>query len=407
MDKSNKFFSTMKSKTARGFSTQCVHAGENREKSFRPLITPIYQTATYAFKDVEQLQEYYDGNAGNLVAEYGRYGNLTEISAQQKLMNLEKAKDCMLLPSGMSAITTLFSFFLKSGDHIIITNDHYRGTRKVLEKYFIPKGVQVSFTSVDIQEIKKCIIPETKIIFTEIPTNPLLYLLEVDTLANVCREMGIISIVDATLASPYNLRPLEFGIDYVVHSASKYLAGHNDLILGVICSNHVEQLTEVRNYSNLLGNHVDPLSMFLLLRGLKTFGLRMQCQNQSAKEIAHWLSTQKKIKKVHYLGNLAHPNHAWAKKNMRGYGGVISFEVGDCLADAISFCNALEIVSIGASLGGVESLVHPVRIMSFADVSDESLASYGISPNLLRLSVGIEEHTDLIYDLENALGEVS
>ncbi|MCB1199189.1 MAG: aminotransferase class I/II-fold pyridoxal phosphate-dependent enzyme [Leptospiraceae bacterium] len=385
-----------------GWSTRAIHAGENKRREHRPLITPIYQTATFSFETCADLNDYYQGQPG-AIAEYGRYGNPTRKAAEEKLASLENAAECDVFPSGMSAIVNVLYFTLSPGDHLIFTSDNYRGTRKFIETYLSRLNIEFSIVPVDLESIQEAVTPKTKVIFTELPTNPFQFILDLSKLAELCKTRKILSVVDATLASPYNINPLDFGIDLVTHSLTKYLSGHNDLILGAVLGNDSEFMGELRKYHNLSGGHTDPQALYLLLRGLKTFPLRMERHNSSSLKIARWLQNRKNITAVHYPGLESHRDYALASSQMRGFGGIISFEPGTTQKHAEDMCNALEIIAIAASLGGVESLVHPVRIMSFSDCNQEELKQYGIPENLVRLAVGLEDADDLIQDLETAL----
>jgi cystathionine gamma-synthase len=384
-----------------GFSTLAVHAGEPRPKAGNALATPIMQTATYTFADTQELQDHFERRIER--EEYGRYGNPTQRIAERKLAALDGAGDCLLFSSGMAAITTALFAVLSRGSHVVVTDDSYRRTRQFLNQVLYRYGVEVStVTAGDYEAIEDAIRPTTRILLSESPTNPYNCVLDLDRFAEIGRRHRVKTIIDATFATPFNQRPLEFGIDIVVHSATKYLGGHNDLLAGAVLAS-AELIDGIRALQAVTGAVVDPLAAYLLVRGLKTFALRVERQNANAQALAEFLAVHPRVAVVHYPGLPSHPQHEVARRQMRGFGGVVSFEVAGDLATASRVVDACRIPQIAPSLGGVESLIEQPALMSFYELTTEERLLVGIKDNLIRYSVGIEDAEDLIADLEAAL----
>jgi cystathionine gamma-synthase len=391
----------MKKRRELGFSTNAVHAGEIRYNEYGSITTPIVQTSTFIFKNIEEIQKLPKGTIGRY--EYGRYGHPTQVAAERKLAVLENAQDAVLFSSGMSAITTTLFALLKAGDHIIITDDAYKRTLdfclSCLDRFKI--GCTV-VKMCDYNAIKKAIKPNTRIVFSESPTNPYLNIMDLERLMRIFKGTGIMVISDSTFATPYNQRPLEYGVDLVIHSATKYLGGHNDLLGGVVLGKK-EITNPVREYLKIMGGCIDANTSYLLIRGLKTFELRMQRLNENGQKIAEFLESHPKVKRVYYPGLPSHPHYNVAKTQMKGFGGVVTFEVKDDIAYALKFLSRLRVVNIGPSLGGVESLItHPATISYYA-ISRKSRLALGIKDGLIRLAVGVENAEDIIDDLNQSL----
>jgi cystathionine gamma-synthase len=386
---------------APGISTLAVHAGEPRPKSGNALATPIMQTATYTFADTQELRDHFERRIER--EEYGRYGNPTQRIAERKLAALDAAGDCLLFSSGMAAITTTLFAVLSRGSHVVVTDDSYRRTRQFLNQVLARYGVEVStVTAADYDAIEDAIRPTTRVLLSESPTNPYNCVLDLDRFAEIGRRHRVKTIIDATFATPFNQRPLEFGIDIVVHSATKYLGGHNDLLAGAVLAS-AEMIDGIRSQQAITGAVVDPLAAYLLVRGLKTFALRLERQNANAQALAEFLSVHPRVAVVHYAGLPTHPHHEVARRQMRGFGGVVSFEVTGDLAAASRVVDACRIPQIAPSLGGVESLIEQPALMSFYELTTEERLQVGIKDNLIRYAVGIEDADDLIADLEAAL----
>ena len=384
-----------------GPSTTAVHAGEPRPKPAHALATPIVQTATYSFANTQELIEHFEGKIDRV--EYGRYGNPTQRIAEAKLAALEGAEDCLLFSSGMAAMTTALFAILSRGTHVVVTDDSYRRTRQFLNQTLHRYGIEVSTVPAgDYEALEDAIRPTTRALVSESPTNPYNRIMDLARFAEIGRRHRVKTVIDGTFATPYNQRPLEFGVDLVMHSATKFLGGHNDLLAGAVCGSR-ELVDGVRSLQAISGAVVDPFAAYLLVRGLKTFALRMERQNANAQAVAEFLAGHSHVAAVHYAGLPTHPQHAIAQKQMRGYGGVVSFEVRGDLAAASRVVDHCRIPYIASSLGGVESLIEQPAIMSFYELTTEERLAVGIKDSLIRYSVGIEDAEDLIADLRQAL----
>jgi len=384
-----------------GFSTKSVHSGEIRYNEYGSITTPIVQSSTFIFKNIEEIRKLGKGDADRY--EYGRYGHPTQIAAEGKLKALEGAEDAILFSSGMSAITTTLFALLKSGDHIIITDDAYKRTLDFCKICLLRVNIECTVVKMcDYKAIEKAIKRNTKIFFSESPTNPYLNIMDLERLMKIFTNKDIIVISDSTFATPYNQKPLEYGIHIVIHSATKYLGGHNDIMGGVVLGK--KNITdEIREYLKITGGVIDPHPSYLLIRGLKTFELRMQRHNENGQKVAEYLENNPKINKVYYPGLPSHPHYEVAKQQMRGFGGVVTFEVKHDIKYVLKFLGRLKIINIGPSLGGAESLItHPATI-SYYKVSRKERYELGITDGLIRLAVGIENYEDIIKDIEQAL----
>ena len=384
-----------------GPSTLAVHAGEPRQKPGNALTTPIIQTATFTFADTQELKDHFDGKIERV--EYGRYGNPTQRIAETKLAALEGAGDCLLFASGMAAMTTTLFAMLSRGTHVVVTDDSYRRTRQFLNQTLHRYGIEVSTVPAgDYEALEDAIRPTTRVLVSESPTNPYNRVLDLERFAEIGRRHRIKTVIDGTFATPYNQRPLEWGVDVVVHSATKYLGGHNDLMAGAVLASR-DLVDAVRGLQGVTGAVVSPFVAFLLVRGLKTFALRMERHNANAQALAEFLAAHPRVERVHYAGLTSHPEHDVAKRQMRGFGGVVSFEVRGDLVAVSRVVDSCRIPYIAVSLGGVESLIEQPAIMSFYELTTEERLAVGIKDNLIRYSVGIEDAADLIADLAQAL----
>ncbi len=384
-----------------GFSTKAVHAGEIRYNEYGSITTPIVQTSTFIFKNTKEISDLEKGTVGRY--EYGRYGHPTQLAAEGKLAALEGAEDAVLFSSGMSAITTTLFATLQAGQHIIITDDAYKRTLDFCKTRLGRFDIDCTVVKMcDYDAIEKAIKPNTRVFFSESPTNPYLNIMDLERLMNIFRDRDILVISDSTFATPYNQRPLDYGVNLVIHSATKYLGGHNDLLAGVVLGK--KQLTEpIREYLKVTGGVIDPHSSYFLIRGLKTFELRIQRHNENGQKVAEYLESNPKVKRVYYPGLKSHQNHELAKKQMKGFGGVVTFEVKNDTSYALNFLSRLKIINIGPSLGGVESLItHPASI-SYYKISRQQRLALGITDGLIRLAVGIENAEDIIADIDQAL----
>lgn len=384
-----------------GFATTSVHAGEGRQRYADSITTPIFQTATYVFQNSKDIEDY--TKHGKARFEYGRYGNPTEQVASRRLAALEGAEDCALFGSGMSAITTSILALVQSGDHIVITDDAYKKTLEFCSSYLQRFGVGCTIVPFgDYKALEDAITPKTRFIFSESPTNPYLNIFDLERLTHIAKKHRVLTLIDSTFATPYNQRPLEFGVDLVLHSCTKYLAGHNDLLAGAVLG-RTELIETIRTLHKAIGGVIDPHCCYLLLRGLKTFPLRVERQNSTALEIARFLEKHPRIKRVYYPGLESHPHHEIAVRQMEGFGGVVTFEIKGTLHTAKRFLDSLRLCFIGPSLGGVETLItHPATV-TYYDRTRKERYALGITDTLIRLAVGVEDCQDLIKDLDQAL----
>ncbi len=391
----------MENSKKQGLSTRSVRAGEVRYNEYGAVTTPIVQTSTFIFKGIEEIKKLADGAMGRF--EYGRYGHPTEVAAEKKLAAIEEAENAILFSSGMSAITTTLFALLRSGDHIIITDDAYRRTLEFAKTCLNRFDIDCTIVKMcDYEAMEQAIKPNTRIFFSESPTNPYLNIMDLERLMGIFKKRNILVISDSTFATPYNQRPLEFGVDIVIHSATKYLGGHNDLLSGVVLGN--TELTEpIRDYLKITGGVIDPNSAYLLIRGLKTFEVRMERLNHNGQKVAEYLERHPQVERVYYPGLPSHQHHDVARRQMKGYGAVVTFEVKDDKNYVLDFLSRLQIACIGPSLGGVESLItHPATI-SYYDKTKAEREALGIKDGLIRFAVGIENVEDIIADLDQAL----
>jgi len=388
-------------KGARRLATEAIHGGETRPRPGNAITTPIFQTATYVFQDTRELVDYMSHQVER--EEYGRYGNPTQRVAEAKCAALEGAEAGLAFSSGMAAITTALIAVLRQGQHVVLTDDCYRRTRQFCRTVLAKFGVEVTIVETgNDAALESAIRAETRVLISESPTNPYNKVVDLDRIAAIGKRHRLLTIIDSTLATPINQRPLEHGIDLVLHSATKYLAGHNDVLGGVILG-AAGLIEAIRECQGVLGAIMDPHAAYLLIRGLKTLPLRVERQNSTALEIARWLAKHPKVERVHYAGLADHPGHEIAKRQMSGFGGVISFEVKGDLDATSRVVDAVVIPQIAPSMGGVESLIEQPALMSFFELSTEERLAIGIKDNLVRLSVGLEDAGDLIHDLEQAL----
>jgi len=392
-----------------GFSTRAVHAGNGKLKPFYALTMPIVQTAVFTFRDMADVVAYQSEALQHRPSErdeYGRYGNPTQHAVERKLAQLDSAEAGLLFSTGMCAITTTLLALLSTGDHMIMTSDCYRRTRQFCQSFLGRFGVEVTIVQPDdYAALETAGRESTRLIFSESPSNPYLRVLDLPRVVEISRRHGLRLIVDSTLATPYNQRPLELGADLVIHSATKYLGGHNDLLAGVVVGSQ-ELLKPIKENRDVIGGIVDPHTAYLLLRGLKTLGLRMEWQNQNGLRVAAFLERHPKVQRVYYPGLPSHPDYAIAKEQMSGFGGMVSFEIKGDLDTTSSFVDHLRIPYIGPSFGGTESLVIQPALQSYFELTTEERLALGIRNELVRYAVGLEDADDLIADLEQALAAI-
>lgn len=391
-----------------GLGTVGVHGPSRRPKAHHAVSTPIVQTSNYSFESMAEVVAFMQAkSAGRIIREqeYGRYGNPTQQETERKLAAVEGAERAILFSTGMSAVILTLMAYLKPGGHIVFTGDCYRQTRDFAKNFLTKFGIESTLAEPSAEAIASALRPQTNIIFTESPTNPYLRVLDLPAIVQVARARGILTMIDATLATPYNIRPLELGVDIVIHSATKYLGGHNDLLAGVALGRH-QVLEDLNRMQRMTGAIASPLTCFLLERGLKTFSLRMRHHNEAGLAVARALEAHPKVEKVWYPGLESHPDHAVAKQQMRGFGSVITFLVKGGNEETRKFIDALELFMITPSLGGSESLVTQMATMSFFDYPAEYRQSIGMVDNLVRLALGLEEIEDMVADLYQALEKI-
>jgi cystathionine gamma-synthase len=389
-------------------ATLAIHGPGREPKAHFAVTTPIVQTSNYYFDSTQDVLKFMKGKSEGHVLrehEYGRYGNPTQKECERKLAAVEGAERALLFSTGMSAVVMTLLAYLRHNTHIIFTKDCYRQTRDFATNILTGFGMQVSIVDPTAREIGKAIRPNTTVIFTESPTNPYLRVLDIPAVVKVARQRKVKTIIDATLATPYNIQPLALGVDIVIHSATKYLGGHNDLLAGVALGKN-KMLDELYRMQRMIGATPGPFTCFLLERGLKTFALRMEQHNRAGLAIARLLESHPKIEKVWYPGLTSHPDYRIAREQMRGFGSVITFLVKGGEKETRKFIDALELFLITPSLGGSESLVTQMSTMSFFDYPETYRRSIGIVDNLVRIALGLEDTDDLIADLQQALGRI-
>jgi cystathionine gamma-synthase len=392
-----------------GPSTRSLHA--NRQSNpYKSVSEPIVQTSTYQFDNTADLTDFMEDRLwgrGEDRTEYGRYGNPTVRTVEKRLAALENADDAILFSSGMAAITTVLLAFLPGGSNIVLTEDCYRRTRQFCNTFLKRLGITSTVVPMgDYEALDAAIQPNTRLILSESPTNPYLRVLDLEKLVAIAKEHKVKTFIDATFATPLNIRPIDFGVDLVIHSGTKYLGGHNDILSGVVAG-EASLINGLRSTLGILGAIADPSNAALLLRGVKTLGLRIERQNASGLAVAEFLQSHPNVSQVWYPGLSSHPDYKIAVEQMSGFGGVVSFTIDGDLQDTSQFIDALNIPLIAASLGGVETLVEQVALMSFYELSTEERLEVGVSDNLVRLSLGIEDTQDLIDDLAQALEQVA
>jgi cystathionine gamma-synthase len=385
------------------WSTLAVHAGEDREAKPRGAVAdPIFCASTYAFSNTQALVDFIVQKQPR--EEYARYGNPTEKTVERKLAILEGAEAAVLYATGMAAVSGLLLARLSAGDELVIFHELYQRTREFCENELSRFGIATRIVPTgDFDLLEAAISPATRMLFCESPTNPHLSVIDLERFAATGRKHGVETAVDATLATPYNVRPIEYGVDYVLHSCTKYLAGHNDLLAGSVAASQVkiEPLRKFRGYAGMTNS---PHSEYLLLRGLKTFELRMQRHNANGQAVAEYLAVHPRVERVYYPGLPGHPNFGIAQRTMRGCGGLVTFTLKDAdWQQTARVVDALRLPQIAASLGGVESLVEQPLILSYYDFTPEQRLALGIPDNMIRFSCGIENAEDLLADLDQAL----
>jgi len=385
-----------------GPSTTAVHAGEARQKPGFSITDPIFASSTYTFRDTQSIIDFIEEKQPR--EEYGRYGNPSERVVEDKLAAIEGGESAVLYSSGMAALVGLLMAHLNAGEEIVFFDECYHRSREFCRKHLTRFGVVFrEVPTCDYAAMEAAITPRTKFIVSESPTNPHLSVVDIARFADIGRRHGVLSLIDATLCTPYNLRPLELGVDFVLHSATKYLGGHNDLLAGVVIGGQ-EKLEPVRHLRGIMGGVNSPHNAYLLERGLKTLALRMERHNTNGLAVARFLEGHPRVERVLYPGLESHPYHALATRTMRGFGGLVTFFVKDAdWRQTARVIDAVKIPRIGPSLGGVESLIEQPLVMSYWNYSPAERATFRIPDNMIRLACGIEDSADLIADLAAAL----
>ena len=378
--------------------TEAVHGGADLSKKNGPLSTPIYQTATFEVTDNDQQLR-----ATSTDMFYTRYGNPTQTAAEAVIVELEGTDAARLFASGMNAITTCVLALLKSGDHIVAQRDIYGGSIKFFSQWLPKLGIETTFVdTTEYDQHARAIRPNTKLLYLESPTNPTLRVVDLRQVTALAKQHNLITFIDSTFATPINQRPADFGIDLIMHSGTKYFSGHADLICGIVAGRR-DLIEKIHDTRTTVGGVIDPHAAWLLIRGMKTLAVRVQRHNDNALRVARFLAHHPKVGRVHYPFLEGHPQRALAMEQMRGGGGVLSFEVDGSAEDARRLTEALHLFTLAPSLGGVDSLVCVPVLTSHAMVSAEHRKSMGVTDQMIRLSVGIESADDLIADLEQAL----
>jgi cystathionine beta-lyase/cystathionine gamma-synthase len=375
------------------FNTKVIHAGIHPDPATGAIMTPIYQTSTYVQEEIGLHKGF----------EYSRTGNPTRAALESNLAALESGKYGACFGSGLAAIDCVIKM-LNPGDEVISTNDLYGGSYRIFKTIFEKYGIHFHFVDmVDVQNISNKINDKTKLIWIETPTNPMMNIIDVKSIVEIAKNSGIKVAVDNTFATPYLQRPLELGADIVMHSVTKYLGGHSDVVMGALVTNDESIAEEMYRIQNSSGAVCGPMDSFLVLRGIKTLHLRVQRHCENGEKVAHFLQNHPQVERVYWPGFETHPNHEVAKEQMNGFGGMISFTlVGDSLEKAKSIVSKTKLFTLAESLGGVESLIGHPSTMTHASIPREERMKSGVLDSLIRLSVGIEDASDLIEDLENA-----
>jgi len=388
-----------------GFSTKAVRTGERTDPETGAVVTPIYETSVFAFTSTQQLIDAVSEKSSRDV--YTRWSNPTITAAEKKIAELEGAADCAVFSSGMAAISTAIISLVSPGDHIVSVRDLYGGTVGLFSDLMSRFGVRTTFIeATNIDEISSTVRSNTKILFLETPTNPTLKLVDLQKAAEVAAKHGAKVLVDNTFASPYNQQPLQFNCHATLHSATKYLAGHNDVTAGAIAGPR-ELIEPMKKLRRTLGGVLDPHGAWLLLRGMKTLALRMAQHNSNGQQIAEYLENHPNVEKVYYPGLRTHPQHTLAKRQMKGFGGVVSFELKGDLNQTMRFVDNLKLALLGPSLGGAETLVSQPSTASHYFMDPDERRKAGISDSLVRLSLGIEDPEDIISDLAQAFDKAN
>jgi methionine-gamma-lyase len=381
-------------------ATLAIHGGELKHGLNAPVTAPIVRSANFTFADTAEMKRWAEGKSKAYI--YTRYGNPTLAVAEAKIAELENGEAALVTASGSAAISTALLSVLRAGDELIAARQLYGGSYRLLRDVLPQMGIRVHYIETNLEGVDGLVNPNTRAIYIETPTNPTLGLVDLKKVVALARKHKLVSIIDNTFATPILQKPLNIGFDLVVHSATKYLAGHSDIVAGAVAGNR-ERIGEVRHMMISLGGSMDPDPAYLLIRGLKTLEIRVRRQCQSALAVARFLERHPKIARVHYPGLTSHPDHRLAKRQMAGFGGMLAFDMKGGLSAARRFCDQSRIFLLAASLGGVESLIVLPIYTSHYRMSTSELAAAGVSPGTVRMSIGLEDAGDLIADLKESL----
>jgi cystathionine beta-lyase/cystathionine gamma-synthase len=382
------------SKKKMGLNTICTHIGEIEDKQFKGAVSPIYLSTSYEFMDVD-------------VKRYPRYFNTpNQEYLSKKIAALENAESAMIFGSGMAAVSTTLLAFLKAGDHIVLQKDIYGGTRNLVEAHFDRYQIEYSFTDgLSVDDFEACIKSNTKIIYIETPSNPLLKLVDIKTIVSLAKAKKALTVIDNTFATPVIQKPIDFGIDIVIHSATKYFGGHSDICAGAVATSQ-EHVDTIWNLAKNLGGSLSDFTIWMLERSMKTLGIRLKEQQRIAKKMAKFLEQHEAVSNVYYPGLKSHPDHELAKTQMKGFGAMLSFDLVEGL-DAEIFLQALRLIKPSMSLAGIESTMLLPAVASHSLLTPEERQAQGIGDSLIRFSVGLENKKDLMQDIEQAIANVS
>lgn len=381
-------------------ATIAIHAGEDKFRVSSPVGTSIARTANFTFANTEELKLWAEGKRPAYI--YTRYGNPTLSVAEKKIAALEGAEAAIVTASGMAAISSALLSVLKTVDEVIATRALYGGTYRLMRDVFPRMGIVVRHVETDLAGIERLVNPRTRVLYIETPTNPTLRLVDLQKAIAFAKEWDLLALIDNTFASPVLQKPLAMGFDLVMHSATKYLAGHSDVIAGAVAGRH-SLIEKIRDMIIYLGGSMDPEAAYLLIRGMKTLELRVRRQCETALTVARFLEKHPKVARVHYPGLASHPDHRLAKRQMKGFGGMMAFDLKGGLAAARKFCDRTQVFLLAVSLGGAESLVVLPMYSSHYRMSVAELRAAGVEPGTVRVSIGLEDAGDLIEDLRQAL----
>ena len=389
----------------KGFNTKLVHAGIE-EDAHGSVVTPIYQTSTFAFRDAQQGADRFAGKAGGYI--YTRIGNPTTTALEVNVAQLENGFGATAMSSGMGAVSTVYMALLNGGDHIVSTDSVYGPSRVIMEKHFSRFGVQSTYVdTTDLENLSRAIRPNTRMVYVESPSNPAMQVTDLAAAAKLAHAAGAVLVVDNTFASPCLQRPLDLGADVVLHSVTKFLNGHADVVGGIVVAKTEELHKKIRSMMIMMGCNMDPHQAYLVSRGLKTLALRVERAQENAQQVAEWLERQPQVAWVRYIGLPSHPQHELSRRQMSGFGSMIAFELKGGVEAGRTVMDSVHLAGLAVSLGGVETLISHPASMTHAGMGREDRLAAGITDGLVRLSVGIEDVEDILADLEQALRRIA